>query len=144
MTADPSSIPGHGDEPALFRRGLDLFNSGEFFEAHEVWEALWHAASGQRKLFYQGLIQCAVALEHLRRGNPRGALRVLASARTKFRTLPDMYLGIHIPRLLGALEAFLAPLHTLPHDRLTLGSPRGQHLPLSLDQAPRIALIPMP
>ena len=48
------------------------FNRHEFFEAHETWEDAWHMAWGIKHEFYQGMIQCAVALEHYRRSNPRG------------------------------------------------------------------------
>src|SRR5690606_20932959 len=64
------------DEGAIFHEGIALFNEGEWFEAHESWEDIWHMAAGPRKLFYQGLIQCAVTLEHMRRGNPRGVVTV--------------------------------------------------------------------
>ena len=60
------------DEAKVFHEGIRLFNEGDWFEAHEIWEDIWHVASGPRKKFYQGLIQCAVTIEHVRRGNPRG------------------------------------------------------------------------
>ncbi|TGQ49534.1 DUF309 domain-containing protein, partial [Mesorhizobium sp. M1C.F.Ca.ET.210.01.1.1] len=28
----------------MFRWGIDLFNHGYYWEAHEAWEPLWHAA----------------------------------------------------------------------------------------------------
>ncbi|WP_342633889.1 DUF309 domain-containing protein [Mesorhizobium kowhaii] len=28
----------------VFRWGIDLFNHGYYWEAHEAWEPLWHAA----------------------------------------------------------------------------------------------------
>src|SRR5687768_12090151 len=34
------------DSPA-YLRGLDLFNAGFYWEAHEVWEGLWKAAGRQ-------------------------------------------------------------------------------------------------
>ena len=64
------------NEAAIFHEGLKLFNGQEWFDAHETWEDIWVMASGSRKLFYQGLIQCAVVLEHVRRGNPRGVRSV--------------------------------------------------------------------
>src|SRR5262249_41594058 len=41
--------------------GLDLFNHGYYWEAHEAWESLWHAC-GRRGLtadFLKGLIKLA-------------------------------------------------------------------------------------
>lgn len=45
-----------------YRRGIELFNHGFYWEAHEEWEALWHAAgrAGPTADFLKGLIQLAV------------------------------------------------------------------------------------
>ena len=37
--------------------GILHFNRGDYFEAHEVWEDLWHDKAGPDRRFYQGLIQ---------------------------------------------------------------------------------------
>ena len=126
-------------ESELFHEGLRLFNAGHYFDAHEVWEDAWHLVTGERRDFYQGLIQCAVALEHVRRGNPRGALMVLARARPRLEPYPNPYMGIDWSALLTAVEALLAPLHELPKERL---APRrhGQALPVDLAEAPTIEL----
>ena len=39
--------------------GVVLFNQGDFFEAHEAWEALWMDTAGEEKKFIQGLIPSA-------------------------------------------------------------------------------------
>jgi uncharacterized protein len=58
----------------LLERGLLYFNEGKFYEAHEVWEDLWRETDGGAlKTCYQGLIQAAVGLHHLGRGNAVGA-----------------------------------------------------------------------
>jgi hypothetical protein len=57
----------------LFDQGLIFFNAGKFYEAHEVWEDLWRMTDGPARTFYQGLIQAAVGLHHLKRGNAIGA-----------------------------------------------------------------------
>jgi len=128
------------DENKVFHLGIELFNEGEWFEAHEVWEDIWREASDQTKLFYQGLIQCAVTLEHLRRGNPRGARSVYESAQTKFVDLPQVFMGIDVKKLLGDLEQVMTPILALPAERFAPNQPRGQDLPFDPDQAPRIDL----
>src|SRR5580658_1398943 len=71
---------------ADFRRGLDLFNSGHFFYAHEVLEDLWRALPRDQlsrrrfRLHVQGLIQLAVAFHHESTGNLVGARSVLERA----------------------------------------------------------------
>ncbi|RPI90539.1 MAG: DUF309 domain-containing protein, partial [Planctomycetaceae bacterium] len=59
--------------PAQYLEGLRLFNAEDFFESHEVLEDLWSETEDERKKFYQGLIQAAVALLHFGNGNLGGA-----------------------------------------------------------------------
>lgn len=63
-----------------FQRACEHFDSGDYFEAHEVWEDLWNEAHGARHAFLQCLIQVAVALHHGRNGNWNGARKLCASA----------------------------------------------------------------
>lgn len=134
----------HSDEPideaAAFHHGLHLHNTGEWFEAHEAWEDIWRPASGEKKSFYQGLIQVSVVIEHVRRGNPRGMKSVFESCQTKFIGLPEVYMGVNIPRLLAELATFIAPILALPADRFAAEAGRGQMMPVDLEKAPKIEL----
>jgi len=53
---------------------LDLFNHGFYWEAHETWEALWHAAGrrGPTADFLKGLIKLAAAGVKAREGRAAG------------------------------------------------------------------------
>ena len=128
------------DEAAVFHKGIELFNEGEWFEAHEMWEDIWRPAQGPRKPFYQGLIQAAVVIEHIRRGNPRGVRSVYESCLPKFAGLPDVYMGVDIPQLLEGLKRMVDPVFALPPERFAPELPRGQTLPVDLTQAPKIEL----
>ena len=97
-------------ERALYLKGIDLFNAGRFFEAHEVWEDIWRGSHDVKREFYQGLIQCAVALEHFRRGNARGATRLYARYRAHFSRVPETFLGLDIPRFLEGMKIALQPV----------------------------------
>ena len=68
--------PDRWRESFHYLLGLDLFNHGYFWEAHEMWEKLWHAAGrkGPAADFYKGLIQLAVAGVKIREGRPGGVL----------------------------------------------------------------------
>lgn len=46
----------------LFHQGIDLFNRGEFFAAHEAWEEIWRSTTPEPKKLFQGLVQVAAAL----------------------------------------------------------------------------------
>jgi uncharacterized protein len=65
------------------REGLVRFNRGDFFECHEILEAVWLEASGEDKIFLQGLIQVAVSFYHLRRRNFAGSSRLLRAGLEK-------------------------------------------------------------
>lgn len=62
---------------AEYLHGVDLFNHGFYWEAHEAWESLWHAAGrrGPVALWLKALIKLAAAAVKLREGNPRGVQR---------------------------------------------------------------------
>ena len=97
-------------EDGRFEQGLALFNAGRFFECHEVWEEVWKRSSGAEKLFYQGLIQAAVALLHAERGNMRGAASIWAKARQKLEPLPSEHMGLALGEFRASLGQFFASL----------------------------------
>jgi hypothetical protein len=57
------------------QKGIELFNRGCYFEAHEVLEELWVSAPRPERYFFQALIHMAVAWHHARNGNLTGARR---------------------------------------------------------------------
>lgn len=65
--------------------GVDLFNHGYWWEAHEAWEGLWRLAAKESRcrVYLQGLIQTAAALIKRREGNRRGVAKLWAQAREK-------------------------------------------------------------
>ncbi len=74
--------------------GIVLFNRGDFFEAHEVWENLWMDTAGADKRFYQGLIQAAVGLLHFCNGNVRGAAKLYRSSKDYMQRYASPHLGL--------------------------------------------------
>lgn len=102
-TPHPISDPsGHmyGEEPqpveldvenwqtcTTYLRGIDLFNHGYYWEAHESWEALWHAAGRQGPIadFLKGLIKLAAAGVKSLEGNQAGRDRHARRAAELFK-----------------------------------------------------------
>jgi uncharacterized protein len=74
--------------------GIVLFNNGDYFEAHEVWELLWMECAAPEKKFYQGLIQAAVALCHFCNGNVRGARKLFHSSRDYMNRFGSPFMGL--------------------------------------------------
>jgi hypothetical protein len=58
-----ASTPEEVADSPLFRRGVELFDAGYYWEAHEAWEVLWHAAGrrGATADVLRGLIKLAAA-----------------------------------------------------------------------------------
>jgi len=84
-------------------RGAKLFNQGKHWEAHEAWEELWLALDDEPKLFVQGLIQAAAAgHKAFVQFQPRGCVKLLASALEKLERAPPDFLGLETaPFILG-------------------------------------------
>ena len=95
----------------VVERGAQLFDAGEFFAAHEVWEERWRTSRDAReRLGLQGLIQIAAAFHKLFvMHSPEAATRLLARGLDKLeRTgwLP----GIDVEAVRDATRAYAAAL----------------------------------
>lgn len=97
------------DSPdSRYLAGIELFNRGEFFEAHEVWEDLWHECDSADRRFYQALIQAAVAAYHWSRGNATGAKRLYHSGRKYMEPYRPTHRGLAIDDFWNAMATHLA------------------------------------
>ena len=74
--------------------GIELFNAQKYWHAHEAWERDWLVASGDLKVFLQGLIQLAAAYHHVQRGTFRGGVRLFDAAFAKLAPYPVHFLDI--------------------------------------------------
>lgn len=79
-----SVLPDPADWRAVpdYCAGIDLFNAGYYWEAHEAWEHVWIAAGRRGPLadFLKALIKLAAAGVKIREGAPAGAKRHLRRA----------------------------------------------------------------
>src|SRR5204862_3147329 len=85
-----------GAYPREYLQGIEDFNAGRYFDAHEIWEEIWLRSSGDTKLFYQMLIQAAVGLHHYERGNARGARGMNTNVTDKLGRLPSAYMSLDL------------------------------------------------
>lgn len=76
--------------------GIRLLRARQWYAAHQAFEAVWLEARGGEREFLQGLIHVAVSFEHLRRGNPRGALSQWRKAQQKLDRLGSRPFGIDV------------------------------------------------
>jgi len=111
--------------------GIEFFNAGDYYEAHEVIEHEWHAERGEVRRLYQGILQIGVGLHHTRSGNHRGAILLLTDGIEKTARFVPFYRGIETAKLVNEAQACLDQVMELGPERL------GE---FDWSRAPRIAL----
>ena len=95
------------------RKGLQLFNAGEYFEAHEALEDAWNAEEGDAKNLYRGILQTAVVYLHITRGNYNGAIKVHDRSRKWLDGLPDVCKGIHLGEMRSNADKVMTEIQKL-------------------------------
>jgi len=96
--------PGYAGPPAELLAGVEEFNRGEFWNAHEAWETPWIEADESTRPFFQGLIQVAAALHHAEHRNWGGFAALLRDGIAKLQAFRPGLLGIDLETLLEELE----------------------------------------
>ena len=89
----------------LFQRGLNEYDKGDYFEAHEAWEDLWSDYNFPDRKFVQGLIQLSVSFVHLGNGNLTGAKNLLKKCQQKFDDYNGIHREINLSDLKSSIEA---------------------------------------
>lgn len=102
-------------ENAEYLYGVDLYNHGFLWEAHEAWESLWHLAKRRdevQALLLQGLIQCAAACLKIPMDQPAGLEKLCAAGTEKLervaRASGDGYMGLDVRDFVARMRAFAA------------------------------------
>lgn len=96
LSPEEVSCACQGSLPPLALRGLELFNEGDYFEAHEFLELAWREELGPVRELYRGILQIAVAYYHILRGNHRGATKMFRRARNWLAPFPDTCRGVDL------------------------------------------------
>ena len=119
--------------PVEYIEGIQHFNAGRYFDAHEVWEEIWLRSSGDTKVFYQMLIQTAVGLHHYERGNARGARGMHANVIEKLGRLPAVFMSLDLVDFSRQFRTFLAELIEKNNEAPPTDEPHPQIQLLSRD-----------
>ncbi len=99
--------------PEDARLAVELFNSGEYFEQHEHFEAAWRAEAGPVRQLYQGLLQVGVAFLQIERRNYEGARKLFQRSRQYLAALPDVCQGVDVARFRAEAETAAVALERL-------------------------------
>ena len=131
--------------PGAFLCGVDLFNHGYYWEAHEAWESLWRACerSSPRAVFLKGLIHLAAAGVKVREGLPAGVLSHARRAEELFQQLTALphEFGLSLDQLTAYARDIAIRSGSWPAQQ---GSPVAVIFPFLLHPASKLQPVEMP
>ena len=107
-------LPPHAwRDSADYLFGVDLFNQAYWYEAHAIWNPIWHTATGNYRLFIKGLALVADALLLHHQRDLRGLHDQMSAGTGKLTAVlnaeGDVYMGLNIHLLLRSLDSFISP-----------------------------------
>jgi predicted metal-dependent hydrolase len=103
------------------RRGIELFNSGRYWDAHEAWEHEWMPdRKGPDAGFYKGIIQVAAGCLHYGRRNRRGSVNKWTSGARYLRPYLPVHKGVELVPLVNAVDGYLAAMQGRDWPELTM------------------------
>lgn len=79
--------------------GLQYFNQGAYFEAHEALESAWRVEKGSSRDLYRGILQVAVMYYHITRNNFEGAIKMFQRCMPWLLPFPNFCHGVDVETL---------------------------------------------
>jgi uncharacterized protein len=108
----------NGDLHPKAIEGMQLFNEGKFFEAHEELETAWKEETGKVRDLYRGILQISVTYLHITRGNYDGAVKVYGRSLKWLKDWPDVCRGIQVKKFRSAAELVMKELDGLGKENI--------------------------
>jgi predicted metal-dependent hydrolase len=121
--------------PADAAEAIRLFNAGEYYAQHDLFELLWMNEERPIRDLYRAILQVGIAYYHVERGNGRGALKMLLKAQQWLMPLPDVCQGVDVADLRASAAAVRAEVERLGADDLSAFD-RSLLRPVRQTQAP--------
>ena len=100
-------------------RGIEEFNRGEYFEAHEYLEIAWKDEQSSGRELYRAILQVAVAYYQILRGNYNGAAKMFLRVRQWIEPLPDNCRGVNVMKLRQEAKVVHESLLSLGPERIS-------------------------
>ena len=101
-----------------YLKGIAHFNNREYFDAHEIWEDLWHDEHGEANQFIQGLIQFATALHHFEAFNFKGTKLLYEGGVELLSPYGEIYWSMPVKKLVDDMTECVKDL--LPYKQADL------------------------
>ncbi len=84
----------------MFEEAIAQFNNGDYYACHDTLEAIWNDSWQSDRAFYQGILQIAVGLYHLKSENWHGAAILLGEGTSRLSAYLPEYQSIDVENLL--------------------------------------------
>ncbi|MBN8580069.1 MAG: DUF309 domain-containing protein [Anaerolineae bacterium] len=98
--------------------GLEFFNEGKYFDAHEELETAWKEETGAVRDLYRGILQIAVTYLHITRGNYDGAVKVYGRSLKWTQGWNAVCRGINVQQLRVDAEHVMQEVQRLGKERI--------------------------
>lgn len=98
--------------------GLQLFNAGKYFDAHEELEAAWKEETGAIRDLYRGILQVAVTYLHITRRNYDGAVKVYGRSLKWTQDWNNVCRGVNVKKLRDDSEIVMQEVQRLGKDKI--------------------------
>lgn len=111
----PEQIPAacQGELHSMAIKGIELFDAGHYWEAHEALEAAWRAVSGPERYLYQGILQVGIVYLQIERNNFLGMAKMFERCKKWLRPWPDVCRGVDVAQLRADVAAAVATARKL-------------------------------
>ena len=123
------------DLPLKVKKGLQAFNQGEFYLAHEFFEDAWRETPEQAREFFRALLHLSGGYYRLTQNRAGAARKFFQRSLHWIRQFSNPYLSIdtselqdHLEKLISAIDYGHIPETLLQHHNLQIPWP-GQETP---------------
>lgn len=99
-------------------RGIELFNEGKYWHAHEALESAWKEERGPARHLYKGILQVGVMYLQIERNNYLGMAKMYERCKKWLRPWPDVCRGVDVAKLRTHAEIAINAARALGPDNL--------------------------
>jgi len=116
----PEQIPAacQGELHPMAVKGIQLFDEGRYWEAHEALEAAWKDERQPVRFLYQGILQAGIIYLQIERGNFQGMAKMAERCKKWLRPWPEHCRGVDVGQLRVDVAAAVAAAGRLGPERL--------------------------
>jgi len=101
------------DMDELWQKAIREHNTGEYHEAHELFEDIWLELDDRsEKDTVQTLAQADALAVHLETGNTKAAQRLMRQLPELLQTFPDNYRGINLKGMKNWINYMISTIHS--------------------------------